>query len=48
MRGILVCSLFVITMSFFGLSEASEMTQFKVAMVQMNPVHLDEMANVHK
>jgi len=48
MRGILVCSLFVITMSFFGLSEASEMTQFKVAMVQMNPVHLDKMANVHK
>lgn len=48
MQKILVCFLFVMVLAFFGISEASEMTHFKVAMVQMTPVHLDKKANVDK
>ena len=48
MRKILVCLLFVTALLFFTLSEASEMTHFKVAMVQMTPVHLEKKANIDK
>jgi len=48
MLRILVCSLFFVIVLSLGLSQASETMTFKVAMVQMTPVHLDKKANVKK